>query len=126
MHDQANELRNLVLRARASLQCAVPPPRLIVLTGGKGGVGTTTVAINVAVSLGQLGKRVVLVDADLRRGDVAAMCGLKEDYNVADVMSARRTVHEVLHAVPPESRLVRGAPGRPASRSSGIRWPRGD
>ena len=47
MYDQANELRNLVLRARASLQRAGPPPRLIALTGSKGGVGTTTLAINI-------------------------------------------------------------------------------
>ncbi len=109
MYDQADKLRNLVLRSKAGTQACGPPPRLVVITGGKGGVGTTTLAINVSVALGQLGKRVVLVDADLSRGDVAALCGLKEEYSVADVMSARRTVHEVLQRGPAGIQIVPGA-----------------
>jgi flagellar biosynthesis protein FlhG len=119
MHDQANKLRNLVLRAKARLQPPGPPPRLVVLTGGKGGVGTTTLAINVSAALAQLGKRVVLVDADLHRGDVAALCGLNEDYSVADVMSAHRTVHEVLQRGPAGIQIVPGAwaPNKPVDSS---------
>jgi flagellar biosynthesis protein FlhG len=115
MYDQANRLRNLVLRAQGATHAFGPPPHVVAVSGGKGGVGTTTLAINIAVALGQLGKRVVLVDADLQRGDVAAFCGLKDDYSVADVMSARRTVHEVLQRGPAGIQIVPGvwAPNKP-------------
>lgn len=115
MYDQADKLRNLVLRAKAESYSSGPPPYVVTVCGGKGGVGTTTLAINVAVALGQLGKRVVLVDADLQRGDVATFCGLKEEYSVADVMSARRTVHEVLQLGPAGIQILPGAwaPSRP-------------
>ena len=63
MLDQANDLRELVR------QCAVPQarpagpsPRRIVLCGGKEGVGTTTLGVNLAVLLAQSGTRTVLVD----------------------------------------------------------------
>jgi flagellar biosynthesis protein FlhG len=104
-----------VLRAKARLQPTGPPPRLVVLAGGKGGVGTTTLAVKLSMALAQLGKRVVLVDAALHRGDVAPLCGLHEDDNVADVLSARRTVHEVLQRGPAGIQIVPGAwaPSRP-------------
>lgn len=109
MRDQASELRSLVLRSlRQSPADSGPAPRLVVLTGGKGGVGTTTLAVNLAVAMSQIGSRVVLVDADLYRGDVAALCGLEEQLNVADVTHARRDIHEVLQRGPAGIQVVPG------------------
>lgn len=74
MSDQANELRRLVQE-----QHSPPPgarPSLIAVTGGKGGVGTTTVAIHLAAALARGSDRVLLVDADPDRSDVASLCGL--------------------------------------------------
>jgi flagellar biosynthesis protein FlhG len=110
MRDQAAELRNLVRRSlHAPETGASEPPRLVIFLGGKGGVGTTTLAVNVAVTLAQLGKRVVLVDADRHRGDVALLCGLRERHSVADIMSGRRDVHEVLESGPGGIQIVPGA-----------------
>ena len=50
MIDQATELRKLVLRAmRENPATTGPPPRLVALVGGKGGVGVTTIAVNLSV-----------------------------------------------------------------------------
>ncbi len=68
LHDQADELRQLARRNRKPAAAAGPAPRLIVASGGKGGVGTTAVTFNMAVALARLGYRVVWVDADLNRG----------------------------------------------------------
>jgi flagellar biosynthesis protein FlhG len=96
--DQANDLRNLVLRAARGVGPAydVPPPKLVVVAGGKGGVGTTTVAVNLAAALAREGRRVVLVDADFAGPNVAELCGVDGPYGAADVLAGRRTVHEVL------------------------------
>jgi flagellar biosynthesis protein FlhG len=95
--DQANDLRNLVLRTARGIGASdAPPPKLVVVTGGKGGVGTTTVAVNLAASLAGDGQRVVLVDADFAGPNVAEQCGLDDAYGAADVLAGRRTVHEVL------------------------------
>jgi len=101
MIDQAAELRNLVSQASREPQAAYGPrPRLVVFSGGKGGVGVTTLAVNLAICLVDQGLRVVLVDADLHRADVAALCRLPERGHVGDILSARRDIHEVLERGP--------------------------
>lgn len=120
MVDQATELRRLVLRAAGdTVADAGPVPRLLVLSGGKGGVGVTTLAVNLAVMLSRQGARVVLVDADLYRADVATLCGVDERGNVADVLAARRDIHEVLQPGPSGVQVLPGlwAPGQPADYS---------
>ncbi|MFO0898315.1 MAG: P-loop NTPase [Pirellulales bacterium] len=117
MHDQADELRQLVLQAarRGTLPLA-PAPKLLVVAGGKGGVGTTTVAVQIGLSLARLGCRPVLVDADLRGGDMAALCGLDAHESVADVLAGRLTVHEVMQRGPAGVQVVPGAWGRDSER----------
>lgn len=109
MRDQATELRKLVLAAPHGVTVgAAPVPQLMVLTGGKGGVGTTTLAVNLAVALADQGARVVLVDADLQRADVTSLCGLGAATGVADVLSSRRDIHEVLMRGPCGLQIVPG------------------
>lgn len=101
MVDQAAELRNLMSQATRRPE---PPsglrPAVVLLAGGKGGVGVTTLAVNIAMSLVDLGLRVVLVDADPVRADVATVCQLPERGHVGDILTARRGIHEVLERGP--------------------------
>ena len=64
-------------------------PWFLVVSGGRDGVGTTTVALNFAIVASQSGRRVLLVDADPNRGDAAELCRLEERYTLADVLAAR-------------------------------------
>ncbi len=110
MHDQANDLRRLVRQAISSGDDAsAVRPKLIVVSGGKGGVGTTTIAVNLAVALVQRGSRTVLADADTHGSDARILCRLDELYSVADVLSARRTVRESLQHGPGGIQVLPGA-----------------
>ena len=110
MHDQANDLRRLVRQAISTRNDAsAGRPKLIVVSGGKGGVGTTTVAVNLAIALVQRGSRTVLVDADTHGSDARILCQLDELYTVADVLSARRTVRESLQPGPGGLQVLPGA-----------------
>jgi flagellar biosynthesis protein FlhG len=110
MPDQAFHLRALVrAAAQADAGSAFPPPRKVVVCGGKGGAGATTIAVNLAIALARLGSRVVLVDADMNHADIAAHCQLETRDTIADVLSARRTVHEVLTRGPAGIQIVAGA-----------------
>jgi flagellar biosynthesis protein FlhG len=75
INDQAEELRSLMLKSAVETSPdSSKVPRLVVLTGGKGGVGTSTLAVNLAASLARQGRRIILVDADARCGDILSLC----------------------------------------------------
>ena len=97
MNDQAADLRELVRRRATSRPAAgAQPARSVAVGGGKGGVGTTTSAVNLAVALAARGHRTALVDADPRGGDVAMLLGLDARRTLADVLLGRSTLDEAL------------------------------
>lgn len=110
MPDQANRLRELVRRASIPRTVA-SRTRLIVVSGGKGGVGTTTVAANLAIALAQAGRAVALVDADADGGCIAAMCRIEERATIVDVLSGRTTLADALVDCPPGVAVLAGAWG---------------
>ena len=113
IHDQANQLRQLARLQPHPRLAAGRSPELIAVTGARHGVGTTTVSVNLAMALAMAGRRVILVDADLERGDVGRLCGITEPSSVIDVLSGRRSIHEVLVRGPVGVLVVPGvwAPG---------------
>jgi flagellar biosynthesis protein FlhG len=109
MNDQADELRQLARQTALERPVADAGPRRIAVSGAKGGVGATTIAVNLAVALARQGHRTILVDAHLQRPDVAKLCLLEERDTISDVLAARRTVHEVLQVGPPGVSVLPGA-----------------
>ena len=109
MRDQATELRNLVFQATRTRAATLgPSPRILLVAGGKGGVGATTISVNLGIALSDLGQRVVLIDADLRSSDVATLCGLSEGVTIADVMKSQKNIHEALQPGPAGMLIVPG------------------
>jgi len=109
MHDQAKSLRQLV--HQAPLRSARTRPLITALTGAKGGVGTTTVALGLAVEMVCQGHSALLVDADPDGGDVATLCRLPDRWTVADVLAGHRTVEEALQPGPGGLSVLAGAWG---------------
>lgn len=115
--DQATELRKLVLRSvREPTADGSPSPPLLVVCGGHTGVGVTTLSVHLALALSGQGCRVVLVDADLHQPGVASACGLTGETGIAEVLAARRDIHEVMQPGPGGLRVVAGhaSAGNPA------------
>ncbi|EQD64715.1 cobyrinic acid a,c-diamide synthase, partial [mine drainage metagenome] len=84
--------------------------QVIAVTGGKGGVGKTSVAINLATALGRH-KRVVLLDGDLGLANADVFLGLSPRYTLAHVLSGERTLDEVLVRAPQGFQIVPAASG---------------
>ena len=75
------------------------PPRLIAITSAMPGEGKTHTALNLAAALAEAGRRVCLVEADLRRPTLAAALGLVSDVGLTSVLIARAEVGDVLQVV---------------------------
>ncbi len=70
--------------------------RVVAVTSGKGGVGKTNVTANLAVALAHLGRRVMVLDADLGLGNLDVLLGLTPSFSLADVLSGQRRLREIL------------------------------
>ena len=69
---------------------------VVAVTGGKGGVGKTNIAVNLAVALTKLDKDVVLFDADLGLANVDLLMGLSIQHTLADVISGQKSVSDIV------------------------------
>ncbi len=74
---------------------ARPRVRSIALTSGKGGVGKTSIATNLAIAFARQGRRVLLVDGDLSLANVDLLLGVVPQKNLGDVVFGRASVEEV-------------------------------
>ncbi|HLT05574.1 MAG TPA: flagellar synthesis regulator FleN [Pseudomonas sp.] len=87
------------------------PVQVIAVTGGKGGVGKTSVSVNLALALADLGRRVLLLDADLGLANVDVMLGLMPKRNLADVIEGECELRDVIVPGPGGIRIVPASSG---------------
>ena len=112
MSDQADGLRQRI----CARQEVAPRSRCrtLVLTSGKGGVGTSNLALNLAIALGEQGRRVVLVDADFGLANIDLLCGLSPSRDLGDVLAGTCSLAEATVDGPGGIRII---PGAHASRT---------
>src|SRR5580704_10232824 len=101
--DQATQLRRIARQATRATVIAV--------TSGKGGVGKSNIAVNLAIKLASAGKRVVLMDADLGLANADVLCNIDLPSNLSHVIARRRELTEVLVDAPGGFQLIGGASG---------------
>ncbi len=87
------------------------PVQVIAVTGGKGGVGKTSVAVNLAAALTTAGRQVVLLDGDMGLANVDVFLGLSPRYTLSHVLSGERTLDEILVTTPQGFHIVPAASG---------------
>jgi flagellar biosynthesis protein FlhG len=101
--DQATQLRTL---ARSGSRANV-----IAVTSGKGGVGKSNIAVNLAIQFASAGRDVVLLDADLGLANADVLCSVDLPYNLSHVIARKKELKEVLFRAPGGFRIIGGASG---------------
>jgi flagellar biosynthesis protein FlhG len=86
MTDQAATLRVLRGGKVGAVDSLAPARRAVAVTGGKGGIGKSTVSVNLAVAYAQAGARTLLVDTDLGMADLNLLLGVAPEKNVLDAL----------------------------------------
>ncbi len=74
----------------------VPNPRWVAILSGKGGVGKSMVALNLAIKLCDFGKKVLLVDADSNLAGLDVMLGIAPRFRLGHVLRGERDIEDVL------------------------------
>ena len=80
--------------------------RVIAITSGKGGVGKTNIVANLGLALTQLGKKVLVLDADWGLGNLDVLLGLAPKYNLSHVITGQKSVSEILVDGPGEMKIL--------------------
>ena len=85
--------------------------RIITITSGKGGVGKTNVSVNLALAYARLGKKVVVMDADLGLANVNIMLNMVPRYNLYDMIRKGKSMKEIMVETDYGISIVAGALG---------------
>jgi flagellar biosynthesis protein FlhG len=104
IEDQASKLRRLMQRQSRQT-------RTIAVTSGKGGVGKSNVALNLAILLSAGGSRVAVVDADMGLANVDVLADVEVRANLSHVIAGTRRLEEIVLDLPSGVQLVPGANG---------------
>ncbi|MFA5906074.1 MAG: MinD/ParA family protein [Desulfobacula sp.] len=93
-----NVIKNQVISRRsvAAANERTSLPRVIAVTSGKGGVGKTNIVANAAVALSRMGKRVVIIDADVGLANIDIIFNLRPEFNIRHVISSEKTLKDVM------------------------------
>ncbi|ERI91263.1 putative flagellar biosynthesis protein FlhG [Clostridiales bacterium oral taxon 876 str. F0540] len=106
MLDQAQRLRQL-----ASNNETKDRARIITVTSGKGGVGKSNFVVNLGIMLQQMGKKVLIFDADVGMGNDDVLMGFLPKYNVFDVIFNGKEIDDVVITGPYGVKLLPGGSG---------------
>ena len=105
--DQAEQLRNVIkMQVRPKTVS-----RVITVTSGKGGVGKTSLSVNLALQLQRQGKRVVILDADFGLANIEVMLGVRPTANLADLMFCGKALKDILMEGPEGIGFISGGSG---------------
>jgi flagellar biosynthesis protein FlhG len=115
MTDQAEQLREIMRSRGNGNNGASGGPetktRVITVSSGKGGVGKTNIAINLAIAWAQLGKKVVVMDADLGLANVNVVLGIIPKYNLYHLIRRQKTMKDIIQDTRYGIQIVAGASG---------------
>lgn len=106
--DQADKLRNII---KASQVAQAKNARVITVTSGKGGVGKSNVAINLAVQFKSAGKNVIIFDADFGLANIEVMFGAIPKHSLADLIYQGASIKDVITWGPMGIGFISGGSG---------------
>ncbi|MEE9466675.1 MAG: MinD/ParA family protein [Candidatus Neomarinimicrobiota bacterium] len=92
-------VQNLAARPKLKQRQSVAPvflPEIITVTSGKGGVGKTSISVNLGILLARRKQRILLMDADLQLGKLDVILGAAPRYTLADLVEGHRTIDEII------------------------------
>ncbi|MBQ8591463.1 MAG: MinD/ParA family protein [Lachnospiraceae bacterium] len=105
--DQAEKLRNIIKAA----DVVRPLARVITVTSGKGGVGKSNTAINLAIQFRKMDQKVIILDADFGLANIEIMFGAVPKHNLCDLIYQGKNIKEIITWGPMDVGFISGGSG---------------
>lgn len=112
------EIKRELKASLHDIRAKVPVPargqnyaRVIAITSGKGGVGKTSVVVNLAITIAQTGRKVAIFDADLGLANVHILMGVKPRFNLAHLIQNNFALDDIITKGPLDIQIVSGGQG---------------
>lgn len=106
--DQAQQLRNIIKSGQPQSR---PLARVITITSGKGGVGKSNTAINLAIQFRKMDKRVIILDADFGLANIEIMFGTVPKHNLCDLIYQGKNIRDIITMGPMDIGFISGGSG---------------
>jgi len=106
MKDQAHTLRKIFEGAGSPSL-----PQVLSVTSGKGGVGKTSIVVNMAILMASQGKKVLVLDADLGLANIDVMLGLTPKHNIKHVLDGQCALEDILLEGPGGIKIIPASSG---------------
>lgn len=110
MVDQAEDLKRMMAE-ESRFHNDGRKTRIITISSGKGGVGKTNIAVNMGIAYAQMGKKVIVMDADLGLANVNVCLGIIPKYNLYQLIKKQKTMKEIIIDTNFGIQIVAGASG---------------
>jgi flagellar biosynthesis protein FlhG len=109
MVDQADDLKKIMMSSDYGDQNV--KTRIIAVSSGKGGVGKTNIAVNLGIAFSKMGKKVVIMDADLGLANVNVCLGIIPKYNLYQLIKKQKRMKDIIIDTKYGVQIVAGASG---------------
>lgn len=111
MDDQASELRAMMKGRTQNNNNNEHSTRIIAITSGKGGVGKTNLAVNMAIAYAETGKKVILIDGDLGMANVNVLLNIVPTSNLLHVITQHKSISDIILNTDFGIKFIAGANG---------------
>lgn len=111
MNDQAAQLRQIIKDQPRGGNDNGLSAKIITITSGKGGVGKSNTVVNIALCLKKLGKKVVILDADLGLANIEVLLGVIPKYNLSHVLNGDKNIEQVIEESEDGVKFISGGSG---------------